>query len=400
MTSEQTTLPESPNPTKFQAGHIAPVISGHFVHDIYSSAVPPLLPLIIEKLSLSLTQAGLLNAFLQVPGILNLLFGYLADKASLRYLLALAPAITATAISLIGAASNYFSLAVLLLVAGISSAAFHAPAPAMVAKASGRKVGLGMSLFMAAGDLAYAVGPLIAVWAVTTWTLEGIWRIMVLGWAISVYLFLRLSKANPSTTRPGDLKALLPYLGRVFFPIILLNLLRFPLIEGLSTFLPTYMISRGANLWLAGGSMTIIMTAGVIGVLSIGAVSDRLGRKPVLIGVAVITAILTILFISTRGWISTVLLFLLGLFFNSNIPVMLALVQEHFPQNRAMANGLYMATNFVLRPTGTLIIGFLGDRLGLERAIFWGAIISLLMILPILKLPDSAPEEANVPAAP
>ena len=392
MTNETTLLPETPDELKFQTGNVIPVISGHFVHDLYISAVPPLLPLIIEKLSLSLTQAGLLNAFLQVPGILNPLFGYLADKAGLRILLALAPAVTASAISLIGLAPNYYSLAALLFITGISSAAFHAPGPAIIARASGRKMGLGMSLFMASGDLAFAIGPLLVVWAVTIWSLEGIWRIVVLGWVTTVYLLFKLPKGTSSSIKPGSLRLLLPYLGSVFVPVVFLNLFRFPLYEGLSTFLPTFMISRGADLWLAGGSLTIIMTAGTIGVLSIGPISDRFGRKPVLIAVALMTFALTLLFLYTSGWVSVVVLFLLGLFFNSNIPVLLALVQEHFPQNRAMANGIFMASTFVLRPIGTLIVGFLGDQFGLEKAILWGALFSLLTIVPILKLPDHPPE--------
>ncbi len=398
MTSNNSTLPDTPEEVKFQTGRVIPVITGHFVHDLYASAVPPLLPLIIEKLSLSLTQAGFLNVFLQVPGILNPLFGYLSDKASMRYLLAFAPAITASAISLMGLAPNYYSLAFLLFIAGISSATFHAPAPAMVARSSGRKVGLGMSLFMAAGDMAFALGPLFAVWAVTSWTLEGIWRIMVLGWVTTIYLFLHLSKVETPNIKPGNLQMLLPYLGSVFLPVAIFNLLRFPLLEGLSTFLPTYMITRGASLWMAGGSLTIIMSAGVLGVLSVGTVSDRLGRKPVLIVIAVMTFILTILFLYTRGWVSIVALFLLGFFFNSNVPVILALVQENFPQNRATANGIYMATNFFLRPIGTLIIGFLGDNFGLEKAIFWGAVISILSIGPILRLPDRSHEPDSAPA--
>ena len=81
-------------------------------------------------------------------------------------------------------------------------------------------------------------------------------------------------------------------------------------------------------------------------------------------------------------------LFALGFFAMSTTPVLLAMVQEQFPKNRATANGILMATNFVLRPIGTIMVGWMGDRLGLQQAILWGAIFSLLSILPILKLPD------------
>jgi FSR family fosmidomycin resistance protein-like MFS transporter len=67
---------------------------------------------------------------------------------------------------------------------------------------------------------------------------------------------------------------------------------------------------------------------------------------------------------------------------------MLAMVQEHFPNNRAVANGIFMLIVFILRPLGTLAIGLLGDRYGLNTAFFWGALISLLSLPAILALPD------------
>jgi hypothetical protein len=41
----------------FQTGKILALSIGHFIHDVYSSFLAPLLPLLIEKLSMSLTQA-------------------------------------------------------------------------------------------------------------------------------------------------------------------------------------------------------------------------------------------------------------------------------------------------------------------------------------------------------
>jgi FSR family fosmidomycin resistance protein-like MFS transporter len=388
MTTQAASIESSPENTEFQTSQVTPVVAAHLTHDIYTASVAPLLPLLIEKLSLTLTQAGLLSSFLLIPGILNPFFGYIADRVSIRYFVILAPAVTGTVISMIGFAPNYFALAILLFAAGTSTAAFHAPAPAMISRVAGRKVGFGMSLFMAAGEMAYALGPLIAVWAISTWTLDGFWRLMVFGWAASLLLFLRMRNVPARPEKPGSFKAILPALPTLFLPLALFNLLRFPMIEGLTTFLPTYMTSRGSGLWMAGGSLSIVMLAGVIGVLSIGSISDRFGRKPVLVGVTLISFVLTLIFLRTSGWMAGLVLFLLGFFVMSTPPVLMAIVQEHFPYNRATANGIYMATMFVLRPIGTLLVGFLGDRIGLQQAIFWGAMISLLAVFAALKIPD------------
>ena len=45
----------------FQTGKILALSIAHFIHDVYSSFLAPLLPLLIEKLSMSLTRAGFLS---------------------------------------------------------------------------------------------------------------------------------------------------------------------------------------------------------------------------------------------------------------------------------------------------------------------------------------------------
>jgi FSR family fosmidomycin resistance protein-like MFS transporter len=67
---------------------------------------------------------------------------------------------------------------------------------------------------------------------------------------------------------------------------------------------------------------------------------------------------------------------------------MLAMAQEQFPNNRAVANGIFMMLVFVLRPLGSLTVGVLGDHFGLQSAFFWSALVSLLMIPAILALPE------------
>jgi len=361
---------------------------------------------LIEKLSLSLVQAGALSACLQIPSLLNPIIGYLGDKVNLRLFVILAPAVTATLLSSMGLTSNYLALILLFFCAGISIAAFHATAPAMIGRVSGQRVGLGMSLFMTGGELAYTLGPLLAVWVVTTWTLDGFWRVVVLGWAASLLLFLRLrGNANGAAARPeqpGSLRLILPQLAGVFIPLALINLFRHPLMESVSTFLPTYLAGRGFSLWIAGASLSIIDLAGVPGVLLSGWISDRVGRKQVLLVASLACPILVLIFINVSGWLAFVTLLGMGFFASASMPVFLAIGQDQFPNNRAVATSLVMMIVFVLRPVGTLAVGYMGDHLGLQAAFFWSSLLSLLTIPAILALPGKVKNASNItdPAAP
>ncbi|MCB0132214.1 MAG: MFS transporter, partial [Caldilineaceae bacterium] len=121
----------------FHVDQVTTVAGGHFMHDTFSAFLTPLLPALQDKLALNYTLAGSLVVFTWVPSLLNPFLGYLADKISLRYFVIFAPAVTATLMSTIGMAPSYFALALLLLAVGVSIAAFHAPAPAMIARVSG-----------------------------------------------------------------------------------------------------------------------------------------------------------------------------------------------------------------------------------------------------------------------
>lgn len=376
----------------FQTGQVMTITAGHFTHDVFSSFVPSLLPVLIERMSLTLTMGGALSAVMQAPAILNPFIGYLADRANLRYFIILAPAITATLMTLTGIMPNYTALTLLFFAVGVTIAAFHAPAPAMIARISGRQVGKGMSIFMAGGELARTVGPLMAVWAITTWGVEGMWRVAVLGWAISALLYLRL-RSIPAQVgpRPG-LRAMLPAARRIFVPLVVVIIFRGFLQVALSIYLPTFMQAGGSGFWASAGALSILELAGVAGALVSGPLSDRLGRKPVLAVAFGAVAALTLVFLSVSGWLRIPLLLGMGLSLLSTQPVLMAIVQDQLPEHRAVANGFFMTILFAVQLVATLLIGAVGDEFGLQAAFFGSAVAMFFAIPAVLWLPAMPPQ--------
>src|SRR3972149_2371070 len=210
----------------FQTADVTLISGGHFIHDVYTAFMAPLLPEIIRTLHISLTQAGALSAAMQVPSLLNPLIGYLDDRRNLRLGMILAPGITATLLSSIGLAPNYASLMFLLLIAGLSIAAFHATAPARLGRISGKNIGRAMSFFMGGGELGRSVGPLVAVWAVATLSLKGMIPLAVAGWTASLVLWLRFGRLDPTQIHYQRPNGLIPNAFRFFFPVTIIVLLR------------------------------------------------------------------------------------------------------------------------------------------------------------------------------
>src|SRR5512136_1029892 len=98
---------EQSKSSRFQLDRVLTIVSSHFIHDTYSAFLAPLLPALIDKLSLTYTQAGSLSAITQLPSLLNPIIGYLDDKVDLRMLIILAPALSATTMSCLGLVPNY-----------------------------------------------------------------------------------------------------------------------------------------------------------------------------------------------------------------------------------------------------------------------------------------------------
>jgi FSR family fosmidomycin resistance protein-like MFS transporter len=259
----------------------------------------------------------------------------------------------------------------------------------MVAKLSGDYKGRGMAFFMVGGELARTVGPLLAVGVVSAFGLEGFYPIMVFGLASSFWLFLKFKDVNirRKTNRSISLKGTWKEVEHIMLPLIGILCARGFMHASITTFLPTFIQSRTGDLWLAGISLTLVEGAGVAGVLAAGSFSDALGRRQVLLICLVAAPFMLMGFIWLEGWMRFAMLVFTGLTLLSTTPVMLALVQEHSTSSPAAANGMFMMVSFMARSSIVVIVGFLGDIIGLEATYICSSLLGLLGIPFILMLP-------------
>lgn len=375
---------------RFKTGGVITVSAAHFVHDTYTAFLAPLLPVLIANLSITKTAAGMLTVFYQMPSLLQPFIGHLADRLNLRILVILAPALSGLMLSLVGVAPAYGLVALLMIVAGLSSAGLHAVGPVMAGLLAGNRLGRGMSFWMVGGELGRTLGPIIIVAAVTLLTPQELPALAIGGVAASTLLFFRLRDINVSSAHgqsTAGFRLGFQQIRPIFLPLVAIIAARSLLAMSLATFLPTFLTEEGAELWFAGVSLSLMEAAGVIGALMGGSISDRLGRRRVLVVMSLAAPLMALLFLNLEGWARIPTLLFLGLTLLSTIPVLMALVQERTPGGRALANGIFQALNFVITSLAVVLVGTVADRFGLRTAYLASALVMLAGLPFVFLLP-------------
>ena len=382
---------------KFDSPKVFTISSAHFAHDIFSSFLAPLLPLIIDKLSLSLSLVALLDIIRRIPALFNPLLGLMAEKMEVKYFVIFTPSITAISMSLIGLAPSYFALIILLFIAGISSALFHIPSPTMIKKASANQTGKGMSYFMVGGELARTLGPIMITSVVSIYGLESSYALMPIGIISSLILYIKFRDFDTQITakkfEKGDAKSLIIEHKRLFVFLASFILFNTMLKSSLTLYLPIYLVQNGDSLWLAGISLSILQFAGVIGVLYSGKISDKIGRNKTLIYSSLGAIVFMALFLYQNN---ILILGVLGLFVFAPAPVLMSLVQDTETDMPTFMHSIYMGINFGLSSISVLFIGLMSDKIGLNNTFMICNILGMGTLLATIFLLNNTKENNDI----
>lgn len=354
---------------------------GHLCHDIYTSFLAPILPLLIKKLSLSYSSAGLISVMLRLPSLFNPFIGAYAERLNLKYIVIASPTITAVSMCLMGNTDSFYFILALALAAGIGSSCFHVPTPVLLKELAGNKVGAAMSSFQIGGELSRTIGPMVVLAAVSLWGLEGIYRLIPIGVSMSVifyFLFRNLEhkKAPVHHGIGGSIKDTLAAGKTLYIAIAGILLSKAFTATIIAAYLPTYMTAMGENLWFAGASLSIVQGASIAGVLSTGTLSDKIGCKKMLAILTTATPLTMLLFIYSEGPLTLAALVLVGYTAFSSSPVFLALIQKRGFRYPSIANGLFMTINFMLSSTMILAAGKCSDMFGIQTMFRWAGYAS------------------------
>jgi MFS transporter, FSR family, fosmidomycin resistance protein len=361
----------------------------HFVTDIYSNILAPLLPIFIPGMQLSLAAAGLLQTIFQLASsVAQLAFGHVADRWRPRALLVAGPILSVVVLPFIGLAQGPIALAAILAIGGLGAAAFHPPAAALVHKMSGAQAGWAMSFYITAGSMGFSISPTIFASFVDRFGLPwmpllGLPALLVLAGVLG-----RLPAIEPQAEHQagGGFAALRPY-ARPLALLYLIVVLRTLTALSFSTFVPVMLTGRGMSLAGAGTFSAIFLIASSIGGLFGGGMADRWGPKRVILASLLTSVPCFAAAPFFDGWAFLVSLALGGLLLQSTMPVNVTFGQRIAPISAATVSSLMMGFAWGTGGLCVPIVGMLADRVGIDGALSIMAFTPLLAALLALPLP-------------
>ena len=378
--------------------------SGHLAVDLAQGALPAFLPFLVIKFDLTYTMAAALVLAATISSsVVQPAFGLWSDARGALWLLPAGVLLGGFGMAAATVAPSYPLLLLAVLVAGLGVAAYHPEGSKFASYVSGDRRASGMSFFSIGGNVGFALGPLLASFAIVTLGLglEGGAIVALPGLVIAAVLIAArpyLATFAPTVTRRrGEARERSDRRGMsLLISVIGLRSLAH---MGLFTFVPLWEVAKGHSAVYGTRLLAGFLLAGALGTLAGGPLADRFGRRRVLLWSFVVASPLVFTYALVGGLVGGIALVLSGAAIIGTFGVSLVMSQEYMPARVGVASGLSIGFAIGLGGVAAVFLGALADAIDLEAAIVACAVGPALAAALTLLLPPSRRAPRMEPAA-
>jgi MFS family permease len=376
---------------------LAMVIVLHAFNHVIRGAMPVLYPGIMDEFNLGYVQLGFLQSVSQfASGFPQMLMGALRRWFSGRTLIGLGNILHSAfnmAASLVG---GFYQFLALNVIAGLGSSTQHPVGSSILTTNSdpswrGRVFGLNLSIPM----LASTFSPLVAAWLMILIGWRSTMAIVAVPALIASVVLLLLVKESgdgSSRSRTFSLRSLMNALRNrnILAVSILRSVMAFRM--GIRAFIPLYLINAlGMATGLSSTLYSLMIFGGVVGPFFWGYLSERMGRRPLVIGIlAAQSALFYILQLFEKVLILAPLLFLIG-FLAQTVIMQSILADSAEKEQLDHVFGFYYTLGFTLGSVSSIIFAFVVEILGFEYGFTYISAITAICIIPAFFLRDARP---------
>ena len=378
---------------------------GHALTHWYPATFYLLLPLIGNELGLTYSQIGLIMTCQYVAAaVANVPGGMLVDTVGRKGLLmAVSLFWVGFPYLLIGFTHGYLMLLACVALVGFGNSLWHPTAIPTLGRRYPDRKGLVLALHGMGGNAGDAIAPVVigAALAVFTWREVVVINVMP-GLVVALLMFVFLGSMQLGARKPaGESQTLEQYwqgVRQLFKNRALIFLstgstFRSMTQTALLTFLPVYLANEmGYSPFVVGACLFALQAAGFAAAPIAGHLSDRMGRRGVVMGAMGTMAVVLVAMAFSGGSAFFVLLVaVLGFFLYSIRAVMQAWILESTPKNMAGSSiGILFGAQAIGAAAGPFIAGMVADRQGLLATFYFLAATIVIANLFVLFTPKAA----------
>jgi MFS transporter, FSR family, fosmidomycin resistance protein len=347
----------------------------HLLNDLMQSLIPALYPMLKTQLHLDFAQVGMITlAFQLTASLLQPTVGIYTDRRPQPFSLAIGMGSTLIGLILLSMADDYAMVLLAAALVGSGSAVFHPEASRVARMASGGRYGVAQALFQVGGNVGSAIGPLLAAFIVLphgqgaiAWVSIAALVAMTVLTRVGMWYAARLRPAHAAAhTAAAAVRG--PKARTIFFVFVLMMLVFSKNVysSSLTSFFTFYLIERfQLSVQDAQVQLFIFMAAIAVGTLAGGALSDRIGRRP-MIWISILGALpFTLALPYANLFWTAVLTIVIGLLMASAFPAILVYAHELVPGRVGLISGVFFGFAFGLGGLGAAAMGRIADAHGI-----------------------------------
>lgn len=342
----------------------------HFINDIYTGFLNPIMPFIAEQVKISMPVATIILSCSHIfSSLLQPYFGFFADKTKKRSLIFWGILSTSIFISFAPACTNIQLMILFIILGSIGSSLFHPQSLGLVSKFSISNAAKNMGIFIACGTLGFSLGPLISSAMAQYFGLSKMPVLSILG---VVWAFLMFSMV-PKFSNETDVKTKTINLKQAFIDILTnkrLNILN--IIAVLKSLMTTSCSILLPFLWKAQGYSKFQIGTALFGFLFLGGMASLLSpRVEKIIGtdkvfyISMISTLpLMILFMLTYKTIpilSFIIFALMGFITFFATPITMSMAQQVLPQYKSIIGGFINGFSWGIVAVAMSVIGYIAQ---------------------------------------
>ena len=389
--------------------------AGHGIFHWFSQSFFVMLPEVVATFGLNGLQVGAISATREViSGVIALPGGVVTDMVRRHWGLVLAGCMGLFGVGwlVMGISPVYPVLLVGMAAVAAAAAMWHLPAAAALSQRFTDRRGSALSIHGVGGNIGDVLGPLLTGFLLLTLSWRGVLSIYAV---VPMLLVLIVYWAFRDIGRTGSIDAAPPRFREQMSDTResfkdhprLWGIMAVAGLRGMANvaFLPFLALYLGLDDELGLGQVALglhialLVGVGVVAAPVVGYISDRAGRKLVLIpGMLALCALTALLVPFGEGAGLIVILALLGVFFFSDQPILTAAALDVVGDKVAASTlGVFSFSRFVLAAASPLIAGELFDEVGIESTFFFVAGIYLLATVVLIAVPLSTqPDQSDV----